>query len=262
MEINTENFLILRKKINKLNSHKLFRNGNNFSQEELKIFMEYHVFAVWDFMCIIKELQRHVCPSGYPWIPNQYSTNGIAHLVNEIVLSEESDRDDKGTYFSHFDLYIKAMKDIGANTNSIFKFIDAKNKNTDLSYKNLNCIDTPLESIDFVDNTFECLKTNKLSNVAAIFAYGRETTIPDMFTNILNKLDDNNYLFSNFKLYINRHIEIDSSRHGPLSLQLFEYSYENSQEIYNEAIDYAIKSIDKRIILWDGVLSKIIKLRQ
>ena len=145
--------------------------------------------------------------------------------------------------------------------NSIFKFIDAQNKNTDLSYKNLNCIDTPLESIDFVDNTFECLKTNKLSNVAAIFAYGRETTIPDMFTNILNKLDDNNYLFSNLKLYINRHIEIDSSRHGPLSLQLFEYSYENSQEIYNEAIDYAIKSIDKRIILWDGVLSKIIKLR-
>ena len=260
MEKNTKNFLTLQKKIRELNSHELFKKGGNFSQEELKIFMEYHVFAVWDFMSIIKELQHHICPSGYPWKPNKYCKNGIAHLINEIVFSEESDQDDKGAYFSHFDLYVMAMNDIDANTKNIFNFIDNQHNNVINSYENLDHIDIPKESLEFVDNTFECLKTNKLSNIAAIFTYGRETTIPDMFTKILSKIDSNNLLYSNLRLYINRHIEIDSSRHGPLSLELFEYTYDNNQEKYNEAIGYAIKSIEKRISLWDGVLNKIAKL--
>ena len=74
-------------------------------------------------------------------------------------------------------------------------------------------------------------------------------------------IDSDNLLYSNLRLYINRHIEVDSSRHGPLSMQLFDYTCNNNQEVYDEAIGYAIKAIDKRILLWDGVLNKILKLR-
>jgi len=249
----TENFLLLKKKIKKLNSHELFRTSDSFSKKELKIFMEYHVYAVWDFMSIVKSMQNHICPSSFPWKPHEYTNNGIAHLINEIVLSEESDLDDEGNYFSHFDLYIMAMKDIGANTENILKFID--------NYNNIiTDIEVPRESLEFVENTFDCIKSKKISNISAIFAYGRETTIPDMFLKILNKIDSNNSLYSNLRLYINRHIEVDSSRHGPLSKKLFEYTCNNDQEVYDEAIGYAIKAIDKRILLWDGVLNKILKL--
>lgn len=258
---NTENFLILKKRINELNSHLLFKKEKKFTKEELKIFMEYHVFAVWDFMSIVKELQHHICPSGYPWAPSKYTKNGIAHLINEITFSEESDKDKNGRFFSHFDLYIMAMKDIDANTENINKFIGKYCGNSNTLSENINGIDIPQESLEFVRSTFDCLSTNKISNIAAIFTYGRENTIPDMFIKILNKIDSNNLSFSNLRLYINRHIEIDSSRHGPLSLKLFEHTCDNNQEIYDEAIEYAIISIDKRIGLWDGVLRKITKLR-
>ena len=255
MKKNTKSFSLLESKIEELNSHDLFKTSDNFSKEDLKVFMEHHVYAVWDFMSIVKSMQNFVCPSSYPWKPHEYTSNGIAHLINEIVFSEESDADDEGNYFSHYDLYIKAMKDVGANTTNITNFI------ADYKYNNNNSIlenkQIPKESLFFIANTFECIKSEKLSNIAAIFSYGRETTIPDMFLKILNKIDKDNLLYSNLRLYINRHIEIDSSRHGPLSKKLFEYTCCNDQAIYDEAITYAIKAINARIRLWDGVLEKL-----
>ncbi len=255
---NTKNFLILEEKIKELNSHKLFKASNKFTKHELKIFMESHVFAVWDFMSIVKSLQHHICPSNYPWKPSKYTKNGIANLINEIVLSEESDHDQEKNYFSHFDLYLMAMNDIGADSSIILEFI--KNFSiTDLFNKKILHSDIPKESIDFLVNTFKCLNTNSIANIAAIFTYGRETNIPIMFSNILRKIDQDNILFINLKLYINRHIEIDSVRHGPLSLHLFNTVCENNQKIYDEAIIYAIDSIDMRIQLWDGVFNRIKK---
>ena len=258
MNKNTKDFSLLESKIKDLNSHKLFRTSNNFSKKELKIFMEYHVYAVWDFMSIVKSLQNHICPSNFPWKPHEYTNNGIAHLINEIVSSEESDLDEDGNYFSHFDLYIMAMNDVGADTKSILKLIKSYDYNNANNF--IDNPDAPKESLEFIENTFSCIESKKLANITAIFSYGRETTIPDMFSKILNKIDDSNSLYSNLRLYINRHIEVDSSRHGPLSKKLFEYTYKNNQETYDEAINYAIKSIDKRIQLWDGVLKKISNL--
>ena len=57
--------------------------------------------------------------------------------------------------------------------------------------------------------------------------------------------------------YINRHIEVDSSGHGPLSLELFNFTCNNDQKIFDEAISFAIKAIESRINLWDGVYKKI-----
>ena len=256
MYTNTKNFIKLEKKIIELNSHELFISCEKFSQQELKIFMEYHVFAVWDFMSIVKSLQNHICPSGSPWLPNEYTKNGIAHLINEIIFSEESDFDNKGNYYSHFDLYLLAMKDVGADTEKILKFIN-NFKNGDTIFPIECSQDYPLESINFINNTFRCIKTNKVANIAAIFTYGRETTIPSMFKQILEKIDNDNILYNKLRLYINRHIEIDSSRHGPLSMQLFKYVCKNDQQIYDEAIGYALEAIKKRISLWDGVLKKI-----
>ncbi len=247
----TNNTILLKKKIEELNSHKLFEKSKSFSAEELKIFMEYHVYAVWDFMSIVKALQNHICPSKYPWVPNKYTKNGIAHLINEIVFSEESDVDENGNYFSHFDLYILAMKDIGADSSKIIKFIKNFNKNEEV------CQKAPKESLEFIKNTFNCIDTNKLSNIAAIFTYGRETTIPDMFSRILDKIDEKDHKLKNLRLYIKRHIEVDSSRHGPLSIELFNYACNQNQDIYDEAINYAVKAIDSRIKLWDGVLKKL-----
>ena len=186
-----------------------------------------------------------------------------AHLVQQVFDSCEIDLEPKRVrkspgkcgpnkhYFSHFDLYILAMKDIGADSSKIIKFIKNFNKNEEV------CQKVPKESLEFIKNTFNCIDTNKLSNIAAIFTYGRETTIPDMFSRILDKIDEKDHKLKNLRLYIKRHIEVDSSRHGPLSIELFNYTCNQNQDIYDEAINYAVKAIDSRIKLWDGVLKKL-----
>ena len=139
--------------------HPIYQNIDCVS--DLRCFMESHVYAVWDFMSIVKSLQNHICPSSFPWKPSEYTKNGIAHLINEIVYSEESDVDDKGRYFSHFDLYIKAMNDVGADTSHIMSLIENYDYNNSIKNKLSICI--PQEGLNFIENTFNCIKTSKLS---------------------------------------------------------------------------------------------------
>ena len=126
-----------------------------------------------------------------------------------------------------------------------------------LSLPNLNSVGGIKYGARFLVSLQSRSKSKKLPNIAAIFTYGRETTIPEMFSKILNKIDKKDKKYTNLRLYINRHIEVDSSRHGPLSLELFNFTCNNDQKIFDEAISFAIKAIDSRINLWDGVYKKI-----
>src|SRR5579875_2128485 len=81
------------------------------SLDELKIFMQYHVYAVWDFMSLLKSPQSELTCTAVPWFPK--GDTDSRYLINEIVVGEESDVDSEGNRTSHFELYVKAMKQIG-----------------------------------------------------------------------------------------------------------------------------------------------------
>jgi hypothetical protein len=216
---------LLNNKIDDLNNHQLLVSNVLNNTSSIKIFMEHHVYAVWDFMSILKSLQNQICPAKYPWKPNEYSKNGISRLINEIVLAEESDEITNNEYISHFDLYIQAMDEIGADTSKINKLI-----NSDLKAdSNFSSFDIPKCSKEFVSATYKMLLMNKLHITTALFTYGRETTLPKMFTNILRVIK-NVENTEKLSIYLNRHIDVDSSRHGPLSLRLYEISINNDRK--------------------------------
>ena len=92
-------------------NHDLYKRIN--SVDDLKSFMEGHVYAVWDFMSLVKKLQQNLTCTTVPWTPSK--TPLAARLINDIVLCEETDQFNNGKYMSHFEMYLSSMVEIGAN---------------------------------------------------------------------------------------------------------------------------------------------------
>src|SRR5579863_10285305 len=91
--------------------HKLYARLTD--ADAIRTFLEHHVFAVWDFMSLLKSLQRNLTCVDLPWVPT--GPTGSRRLINDIVLVEESDELRDG-FISHFELYVEGMIDAGADT--------------------------------------------------------------------------------------------------------------------------------------------------
>ncbi len=62
-------------------AHSLYNKVNSI--DALNTFMEYHVFAVFDFMSLLKALQIHLTQTELPWIPKGNPVT--RRFINEIV---------------------------------------------------------------------------------------------------------------------------------------------------------------------------------
>lgn len=245
----------INEKKRQLEKHPLLITNVIQSHSDLRVFMEHHVYAVWDFMCLAKSLQKHIAPSNDVWLPSKQNRSENARLINEIILAEESDIDLSEGHISHFDLYVQSMVEVGANTEHVLEFI---------SHVELHGISSalrsqryPQSSIDFVNKTFQYINSNKPHVVAAAFAFGRETVIPSMFKGILQQLNINHISAPRFHYYLQRHIQIDGEEHGPAAYSLVESLCENDPIKIIEAENAAIDAIDSRIKLWDCLEQKL-----
>ena len=234
---------------NILINHKLYSNLD--SKEKLVKFMENHVFAVWDFMSLIKALQNNLTCVEVPWTPNKNNLAG--RLVNDIVLAEESDIDLNGNTKSHFELYLDSMSQIGASTDLINSFILKIIESKSYS-KSVNEIDINQAVKNFMDFTFDIIATNKNHVIASVFTFGREDLIPDMFIEIVKKLSSSNEIKAdNLIYYLERHIEIDADEHGPMALKMIEELCGNDEKKWEEATTASIEALNMRIKLWDSI---------
>jgi len=247
-------------RINQLQSqleHHPLLSGNMITDPEgLRIFMEHHVYAVWDFMSLIKTMQHHVCPSTECWTPPLRNNRKAARLINQIVLGEETDVSIDGqTTISHFDLYCQAMSEVGADSEIIEKWIESIKSKGFRGAKRDKTI--PPASLEFMESTFKFIDSKKPHVVAAAFCFGRETVIPQMFTTLLDRLSLSDIDCPRFYYYLERHIEVDGDEHGPASVELVESLCGNNLENLKEAEEAAILALESRIKLWDSVADLI-----
>jgi hypothetical protein len=223
-----------------LTLHPVYATLNNI--DSIRHFMEYHVFAVWDFMSLLKSLQIRLTCVELPWKPSKYPPE-MVRLINQIVLGEESDVDLDGAPMSHFDLYLKAMEEVGASTVLIREFLKSDNFSL-----------IPSGAREFVQENLKVAREGDVVEVAASFFFGREKLIPDMFQMIVDTLKRENVHAPTFLYYLERHIEVDSGEHGPLALKALSYLTEGREDLENLSVNSGVKALEMRRKLWDSVL--------
>lgn len=223
--------------------------------DDIKIFMEKHVYAVWDFMSLLKALQNHLTCTSIPWKPAKNPK--IARFINEIVWGEESDINEKKEPKSHFEMYVEAMEEVDADPQKILKLIDKLETLDDWKVQSENARLRAAEK-RFMDFTFETIQTNEPHKIAAAFTFGREDLIPDLFIEILNQSSpEGKANFPKLIYYLERHIEVDGDEHGPLSLEMIEELCGNDDTKWEDVKNIAKQALDKRIELWDEIASEV-----
>jgi Protein of unknown function (DUF3050) len=231
-------------------SHPLYHQLN--SMGAVVTFMEHHAFAVWDFMSLLKTLQRSLTCVEVPWVPSGPATS--RRLINDIVLVEESDELGHG-FISHFELYVDGMRQAGASTVPIDAFIGLLRDGRAVP-PSLKEAGVPEPAAEFVTGTWEIIEHGSLHSQAAAFAFGREDLIPDMFDQVA-ALDSEHGGLSTFVDYLRRHIQVDAEEHTPMAMQMLAELCGDDPTRWAECEETVTLALTARIRLWDGILAKL-----
>ena len=234
--------------------HQVYRQMK--TMDHLRLFMEHHVFAVWDFMCLLKELQRRLTCVSVPWVPQGDTLS--RRLINEIVLEEESAESTQACYLSHFELYRAAMESCQADISRIDTFVEQIRLGVPVP-KALDVSNAPRAARSFVETTWTIVSSHPSHSIAAAFSLGREDVIPDMFRNLVEELARQfPGRLDRLQDYLQQHIRLDGDRHGPMALSLLAKLCGDDPEKWSEAEETARKALAARVALWDGVMEALV----
>jgi hypothetical protein len=228
-------------------NHSLFARINSVAA--LQIFMQSHVYCVWDFMWLLKRLQRQLTVTHEHWRPSPFPPE-LRRFINEIVLGEESD--EAANNRSHFEWYLAAMAEVDADTSIIQQALE---QNDPARYMQI-----PLAAREHLLVTGDIATHGQLHEVAAAFSIGREKLIPSMFPEIINHLTQAKGLHAPTLLaYLDRHVSLDGDEHGPMSDKLLTALCDTSEK-QQQALVAAKRALSARLALWDAIEDSLLML--
>jgi hypothetical protein len=154
-------------------------------------------------------------------------------------------------------MYLEAMQQIGANTLPIHQLTEWLSYGKTLD-EALYQLDIREETRSFVRFTFDVINSGQIHKIAALFTFGREDLIPDMFIEILREMQGQGQTnIDKLLYYLERHIEVDGGDHGPISLQMMDEICGADAIKWQEATEVSIQALEKRYALWDGVQANL-----
>jgi hypothetical protein len=224
---------------------------------DVRVFMEHHVYAVWDFMALLKALQRHLTCVDSRWRP--VGSGSSRRLINEMVLEEESDEID-GVQTSHFEVYRLAMQEAGADLRPIDDFLTRIGDESAMEIAFTEC-EVPPAARAFVRTTFNMIATNKPHVIAAAFTFGREQALPRIFQAVLDAIPGAGGRLQTLKVYLERHIDLDGNAHAPKAIAMLSALCGDDARKWHEATEAAREALAARCAFWTGITAEIVKAR-
>ena len=237
-------------------NNKLFEQ--TFETSKVKIFMDSHVFAIWDYLTILKALQRKLASKNIRLLDQDVPD--LPFLINQIVINEEIEEESSQEYLSAlgvYQLYINTMKEIGADINPITNFVESiKNekywkdalKETKSLYRYL-----PITTYDYLEHNLSVVDYAKIHELAGVFFFGRED-IHCKFNLFLRGNQENAKNFSNLKNFLQRHIDDDAKNKNPiLGEYILNLLCKNDETKWKEVETSVIEAIKKRNEFLDGI---------
>ncbi len=238
---------------NELVNHPLYSSLH--SLEHIRLFTQYHVYAVWDFMSLLKSLQQQLTCVSLPWVPR--GNANTRYLINEIVLGEETDIDENGKRLSHYELYLEAMEQLGSDTRGIQQLLQDISEGSSVAVA-LQKQGLPNGVQDFVNYTFHVIHNEPVHVQAAVFTFGREDLIPDMFIGLVKELAQSFPGQVNiFRYYLERHIEVDGDHHSQLAMQMVSELCGDDEQKWAAATAASQEALEQRKQLWNAVLQQV-----
>jgi hypothetical protein len=243
--------------IEKIKNHSLYAAIDSI--ENVRIFMEHHVFAVWDFVCLLKELYNRLVTTRAPWFPPKDSYS--AHLISRILVEEENDHSlDGQAYCSHFELYCQAMQAIRANTAPIRLFLSHLEQRGIL-IEALEFAELSVAIQQFVLTPFSFFDQES-HILAAAFVYGREAITTAMFTPLVQQLQrsippSQQAGMQPLLYYLNRHIELDHHEHFPDALKILHHLAGDDEKKWREIAVHARLALQARLNFLDHIQSSL-----
>ncbi|EMR02057.1 DUF3050 domain-containing protein [Cesiribacter andamanensis] len=235
----------------RLLAHEIYQQFETL--DDIREFMEHHVFAVWDNLSMLKALEASISSTTPSWTPSEEpQTNRI---VNEMLVEEESDSDGNGGYISHFELYRQAMHQAGAKTYLIDRLLVLLQQEDSLQAALDKEVSLPQSIKNYLLQNWAISHCGKAHKIAAAYFLGRE----DLVSELLHKLDTelihhHQQDLALFREYLQRHTRIDQQeRDQRISQVMTELCGEDEQK-WQEAEEAAKAALEARYALWDGML--------
>ena len=171
-------------------------------------------------------------------------------------MEEESDIDLNGGYTSHFELYLKAMQDIGADTTVIQELVSSVRRGGEIN-RIIDDSKLPNYLKSFLLTTAEIITSKSNPKIASSIYFARENLIPVIFPGFIENINEINSRCKMFQYYLERHVELDSNSHSKLARQALISICGNDKAKWEEAEKSAKISLKARLVLWDGIISKL-----
>ncbi|KOY51772.1 DUF3050 domain-containing protein [Polaribacter dokdonensis] len=141
------------------------------NKKDVKSFMENHIFAIWDYMSLMRALENNLRDNSVPWFPSNNGKN--LKILYKILDEEEYTIDASGSVKSYFEMYLEAMEEIGANTSDILNIL-SHSKTINLIDEALNLTGMNIESFYYTRFIYTIIKSQKPHLMAIVFALSKE----------------------------------------------------------------------------------------